>query len=161
MSVEEIIKEVVTIKNVSNELSGMTASSAQTLLQNNNQVMALVKGSRTGQDAVSAVSVAARSLQNAAAVIKILGTKCKNKIGLKNSLHYELESNISNLSREITEIQNTIVLLDELIAGESSFERGHITDNCIHASECLERAIRMLRKGQEYVRQLDTGDDER
>ena len=74
MSVEEIIKEVVTIKNVSNELSGMTASSAQTLLQNNNQVMALVKGSRTGQDAVSAVSVAARSLQNAAAVIKILGT---------------------------------------------------------------------------------------
>ena len=76
MSVEEIIKEVVTIKNVSNELSGMTASSAQTLLQNNNQVMALVKGSRTGQDAVSAVSVAARSLQNAAAVIKILGTKC-------------------------------------------------------------------------------------
>ena len=63
MSVEEIIKEVVTIKNVSNELSGMTASSAQTLLQNNNQVMALVKGSRTGQDAVSAVSVAARSLQ--------------------------------------------------------------------------------------------------
>ena len=37
MSVEEIIKEVVTIKNVSNELSGMTASSAQTLLQNNNQ----------------------------------------------------------------------------------------------------------------------------
>mgnify|MGYP000500552382 CR=1 FL=1 len=26
MSVEEIIKEVVTIKNVSNELSGMTAS---------------------------------------------------------------------------------------------------------------------------------------
>ena len=47
----------------------------------------------------------------------------KNKIGLKNSLHYELESNISNLSREITEIQNTIVLLDELIAGESSFER--------------------------------------
>ena len=30
MSVEEIIKEVVTIKNVSNELSGMTASSAQT-----------------------------------------------------------------------------------------------------------------------------------
>lgn len=85
----------------------------------------------------------------------------KNKIRLKNSLHYELESNISNLSREITEIQNTIVLLDELIAGVSSFERGHITDNCIHASECLERAIRMLRKGQEYVRQLDTGDDER
>lgn len=80
MSVEEIIKEVVTIKNVSNELSGMTASSAQTLLQNNNQVMALVKGSRTGQDAVSAVSVAARSLQNAATVIKILGTKCDNCI---------------------------------------------------------------------------------
>ena len=80
MSVEEIIKEVVTIKNVSNELSGMTASSAQTLLQNNNQVMALVKGSRTGQDAVSAVSVAARSLQNAAAVSKILGTKCDNCI---------------------------------------------------------------------------------
>lgn len=77
-SIQELIGELQSIKTSSNELSSMVAAAGGTLNTQANAIGALVRGSQSGQQAVMAVGVAARSLSQAAAAMKTLGRTCDN-----------------------------------------------------------------------------------
>ncbi len=76
LSIDELIREVSSIKVDSDQLSTMIASAGTSLSSQSNTLAGLVRGSRTGQDAVMALSVAARSMSNAAASMKTLSRTC-------------------------------------------------------------------------------------
>lgn len=75
-SIEEIIREVVTIKNSSEELAQLIGSASRQLGQDAQKIAALVQGSATGMQAVSAVSMATHSLADAATSLKTLCRTC-------------------------------------------------------------------------------------
>ena len=76
LSIEELIREVSSIKLTSDELAVMVGAAGQTLSRNVVSIAALVKGSRSGQDAVTSVNIAAKSLIDAASSIKTLSRTC-------------------------------------------------------------------------------------
>lgn len=65
-SIQEIINAAQSIKSTSEQLATMTGSAAQSLQQQGSTIANIVCGSRTGMEAVQAISVASRSLMNAA-----------------------------------------------------------------------------------------------
>lgn len=77
-SISELIAEIQSVKASSDELSTMVSAAGASLNTQANTIGALVRGSQSGQMAVQAVGVAARSLMNAAASIKTLGRTCDN-----------------------------------------------------------------------------------
>lgn len=76
LSIDELIREVSSIKVDSDQLSTMIASAGTSLSTQSNTISGLVRGSRTGQEAVMALSVASRSMSNAAASMKTLSRTC-------------------------------------------------------------------------------------
>lgn len=76
MSIEELIREVSSIKMTSDQLSTMVGSANVSLSNQSSMIAILVKGSQTGQDAVMALSVAARSMADAASSMKALSRTC-------------------------------------------------------------------------------------
>ena len=79
-SVQELIGEITSIKQSSDELANMAAAAGTTLNRQASAIGALVRGSRTGQEAVMTVGVAARSLSLVAASMKSLGRMCDNYV---------------------------------------------------------------------------------
>ena len=79
-SIQELVSTLQTIKQSSEELSNMAASAGTALNGQADALGALVRGSQSGQTAVQAVGVAARSLTQAAAAMKTLGRTCDNYI---------------------------------------------------------------------------------
>jgi len=71
-SIEELIREVSTIKLSSDELSDYIANANVILSTQSIGIAALVKGSRTGQEAVMALTTATRGLADAASSMKAL-----------------------------------------------------------------------------------------
>ncbi len=76
ISYEELIKEVSLLKVSSEELSIMFSAAAQELQGSTNAITAIVRGSRSGEEAVTSLSVACRSLLDAAAAVKTLERTC-------------------------------------------------------------------------------------
>ena len=76
ISVEELIKEVSSLKMSSEQLSTMFSGAGQALQGSTNAISALVRGSRTGQEAVASLSIASKSLIDAAASVKTLERTC-------------------------------------------------------------------------------------
>ena len=76
ISVEELIREVSSLKMSSERLTDMISGAGKNLLESTNMISMLVRGSRTGQDAVASLSVASKSLLDAAASIRTLGNTC-------------------------------------------------------------------------------------
>ena len=79
-SIDELIRDVVEIKNDSQELANVTAAAGRSLQDKSNQIAAIVRGSASGQEAVMSVSVAARSLSQAAASMLTLSRICDSCI---------------------------------------------------------------------------------
>ncbi|MCM1222739.1 MAG: hypothetical protein NC548_50605 [Lachnospiraceae bacterium] len=79
-SIQELIGEVSSIKQKSEELSAMVAAANQNLANQGTVIANLVRGSQTGQEAVMALSVANRALADAAASIRALGRTCDSCI---------------------------------------------------------------------------------
>lgn len=77
-SVQELQNEISVIKDTSLRLSTTVMAAGRGLSDQGNRIAALVRGSRTGMDAVSAVSLAARALSDAAASMTTLGATCDN-----------------------------------------------------------------------------------
>lgn len=75
-SIQEVIREVSSIKASSEQLSNMVGAANQSLSEQSSIIANLVQGSRTGQDAVMALSVAARSLADAASSMRTLSRSC-------------------------------------------------------------------------------------
>lgn len=80
LSVQELIREVSAIKASSEQLSSMVGAANISLATQSSSIANLVQGSRTGQDAVMALSVAARSLADAASSMKSLSRSCDSCI---------------------------------------------------------------------------------
>jgi len=80
LSIQELIREVSTIKQTSDELSVMVGGAGQSLSQNAVTISTLVIGSRSGQDAVASVNVAIKALGDAATSIKTLSRTCDDCI---------------------------------------------------------------------------------
>ena len=76
VSIDELIREVSSLKMLSEQLSTMFSGAGQNLQESTNAIAALVRGSRTGQDAVASLGVASKSLLDAAASITTLGRTC-------------------------------------------------------------------------------------
>ncbi len=76
ISVEELIKEVSALKSSSEQLSTMFSAAGQNLQNSTNTIASIVRGSRTGQEAVASLSVASKSLLDAAASVKTLMRTC-------------------------------------------------------------------------------------
>ena len=77
MSVEEILGKIQSLKQDTKELSAGMAATGQNLQQNSTQLLALVRGSSSGQTAVSAVSMAVRALQDSALSLRELERECE------------------------------------------------------------------------------------
>lgn len=75
-SVDELIREVSSLKMSSEQLSTMFSSAGQNLQESTNVIAELVRGSRTGQDAVVSLGIASKSLLDAAASVTTLGRTC-------------------------------------------------------------------------------------
>lgn len=75
-SIEQVTYEVIGIRNSSDQLSQMIASASYGLRSSAQEIAQIVRGSATGQDAVSAVNSAARSLSDAASSMKALSRTC-------------------------------------------------------------------------------------
>lgn len=75
-SIQELIREVSSIKASSEQLANMVGAANQNLSMQSSMIANLVQGSRTGQDAVMALSVAARSLADAASSMRTLSRSC-------------------------------------------------------------------------------------
>lgn len=75
-SIQELIREVMSIKQTSDQLSQMVGSANISLASQSSMIANLVQGSRTGQEAVMSLSVTARSLADAASAMKALSRSC-------------------------------------------------------------------------------------
>ena len=76
ISIEELIKEVSSLKMSSEQLSYMLSQSGNDLHNQTNYISNLVRGSRSGMDAVTSLNVASKSLLDAAASTKTLERTC-------------------------------------------------------------------------------------
>lgn len=75
-SIAEVITEVTSLKATSEQLSMMFRGAGQDIQKSTRVIAELVKGSRTGQDAVASLSVASKSLLDAAASVLTLSNSC-------------------------------------------------------------------------------------
>jgi len=75
-SIQELIGEVHSIKQMSEELSAMVAAANQNLANQGAVIANLVRGSQTGQEAVMALAVSNRALADAAASMRTLERIC-------------------------------------------------------------------------------------
>lgn len=75
-SIQDIINAAHFIKTTSAQLATMTGSASQALQQKGNEIANIVRGSRTGMEAVQAINVASRSLMNAATSMQALCRFC-------------------------------------------------------------------------------------
>ena len=80
MSIDEIIREVSSIKMTSDQLSVMVGAANSALANQSSRIASLVKGSQSGQDAVMALSVAARALADAASSMRAVSRACEESI---------------------------------------------------------------------------------
>ena len=80
LSVQEIIREVTTIKESSERLIQTVGVANIDLATHASQLTNLVQGSHTGQDSVMALSVASRSLADAISSMKQLSKTCEGCI---------------------------------------------------------------------------------
>lgn len=76
ISIEELIKEVSSIKVTSDQISIMMGTAGQNMQSSSASIAALVRGSRTGEEAVASLSIAARSVSEAAVSIRALSRTC-------------------------------------------------------------------------------------
>lgn len=79
-SIQEVVNAAHSIKTTSGQLAQMSGMASQALQQKGSEIASIVRGSSTGQEAVQAVVVAARSLANAAASMKSLERACESCI---------------------------------------------------------------------------------
>lgn len=77
LSIEELAREVASIKATSEQLSTMVGTANVALSKQAGWIANIVRGSKTGQDAVMALSVATRSLADAATSMRTLGHTCE------------------------------------------------------------------------------------
>ncbi len=75
-SIDELIRQVTSLKQSSEQLTTMFSAAGQSLQGSTNTITSLVRGSRTGQEAVSSLAVASKSLLDAAASIRTMGRTC-------------------------------------------------------------------------------------
>ena len=75
-SIQELIDEIRLIKQASEGLSASVAAAGHNLDAQGNVIAALVRGSYTGQEAVSVVHIASQALADAAASMTALGHTC-------------------------------------------------------------------------------------
>lgn len=75
-SIEDLIREVSSLKQSSEQLATMFSDAGQSLQDNTNAIGTLVRGSRTGQEAVASLGIASKSLLDASASIKTLSRTC-------------------------------------------------------------------------------------
>lgn len=75
-SIQELIAEVYSIKQRSEELSTMVGAANQDLAHQGAVITGLVRGSQTGQDAAMALIDATRALADAAVSMRALGRSC-------------------------------------------------------------------------------------
>lgn len=75
-SIEDLIREVSVIKVSSDDLALVVGAANQQLASQSANIAAFVRGSRTGQEAVMALSVASRGLADAASSMKALSRTC-------------------------------------------------------------------------------------
>ena len=76
MNIDEIIREISSIKASSDDLAFMVGVANTNLANQSTVITSLVQGSKTGQDAVMTLSAAARSLSNAASSMRQLSRTC-------------------------------------------------------------------------------------
>lgn len=76
LSIQELINEIASIKRSSEELAASVRAAGQGLNHQGTFIAELVRGSRTGQQAVSAVTTASQALEDAAASITALSRTC-------------------------------------------------------------------------------------
>lgn len=80
ISIEELIKELYSLKQSSEQLSTMFSYGGQNLHNSTAVITNLVQGSVTGQEAAFSLSIASRSLLEASATILTLSRTCDNCI---------------------------------------------------------------------------------
>lgn len=76
VSIEGLIREVASIKVTSDQLAVMVGSANVNMSNQLSTISAFARGSQTGQEAVMALSMATRSLADAASAIKALSRIC-------------------------------------------------------------------------------------
>lgn len=80
ISIDELIKELYSLKQSSEQLSTMFSYGGQNLNNSTAVITNLVRGSVTGQEAAFSLSIASRSLLEASATILTLSRTCDNCI---------------------------------------------------------------------------------
>ena len=75
-SIEDLIREVSSIRVSSDDLAMVVGVANTQLASQSSNIASFVQGSRTGQEAVMALSVAARGLADAASSMKALSRTC-------------------------------------------------------------------------------------
>lgn len=80
VNVQEIINETNSVKKSSEEIASAVGASNIGLAEQSSKIATLVRGSQSGQDAVMALSIASRSLADAASSMKMLGRTCESCI---------------------------------------------------------------------------------
>lgn len=76
MSIQELINEVSSVKQQSEQLCAAVGAANQELGRHSMAIAGLVQGSRTGQNAVQALQIAARALAEAGTSMAALGRTC-------------------------------------------------------------------------------------
>ena len=76
MSFDELIREVSSLKMSSGQLAIMFSSAGQSIQGDTNAIASIVRGSRSGQEAVVALGIATKSLLDAAASLKTMERTC-------------------------------------------------------------------------------------
>lgn len=79
-NVQEIINEINSIKESSEKLGLSVGTSNISLAEQSSKIASLLQGSHSGQEVVIALSVASRSLADAASSMKMLGRTCESCI---------------------------------------------------------------------------------
>ena len=79
-SIDELVREVSSIKVSSNDLAMLVGAANQQMAGHSANIAAIVRGSQSGEEAVMALSVAARGLANAASSMMTLSRTCDNCI---------------------------------------------------------------------------------
>lgn len=79
-SIQDIVNTVHSIRTTSEQLAAMSGSVSQSLQQKGNEIANIVRGSRTGVEAVQTINIASRSLMNAATSMQALCRTCDSCI---------------------------------------------------------------------------------
>lgn len=76
LSIEELTQEISSVKQQSQQLAAAVGAANQELGRHRAQIAGLVRGSRTGEDAVRAVQSASQALAKAGMSITALDRSC-------------------------------------------------------------------------------------